>query len=418
MSSIPISSNTPITVSQLNEILTGIFSTLPPFHVIGEISEYKLHHPSGHAYFSLVDDIDPRHAVIKGLMWKSTVQRLNFTPTNGQRVLCSGHVKVYAERGVYQLYVDSMQEYGIGSQQQAKLLLQKKLEAEGLIKRERKRPLPVAPSRIIVITSPTGAAIRDFVNTAIKRSHRVDLLILPVTVQGETAVREITTAFKWLTRNATSLNADPQVRFDAITLIRGGGSSDDLQAFDNEQVARAVAASPWPVVTGIGHEIDTSIADLVADQRALTPTDAAVLLIPDETGLKKSLESIQAQFDLSLRRIIGEKLKLLEQYLQRDLFLNPIDWILSVPRQKVDDSSLQLENAASHFFEHCRLSLEKMDVHLEALSPLAILSRGYTLTENKDGKLVRSTQDIGIGDTIITRMADGKITSIVGGKSK
>jgi exodeoxyribonuclease VII large subunit len=333
---------------------------------------------SGHIYLVLKDDT----AQIRAVIWKSDAQRLVFDLTDGLAVKVWGRLTVYAPRGEYQLTIRQIEPEGIGALELAFRQTVAKLQAEGLFDPARKKPLPRFPRRIVVVTSPTGAAVRDFLQVTGRRWPLTDILIAPTKVQGTGAVDEIITALALANRIAGA---------DLIVLARGGGSLEDLWAFNEERVARAMAASRLPVISAIGHEIDVTVADLVADRRALTPSEAGEIGVPDAREVAQQLDRLG-------------------------------DRIARSGRDQIEQVRLRLENLSERALRALRGSLDdrahrvsRLAAGLEALSPLAVLARGYSLTFKDNHSLVRSPDDVRPGELIHTRLASGQITSRVEG---
>lgn len=412
--------------------------------VEGEISNLRPA-PSGHIYFTLKD----ADAQLPVVLFRRQAMLLRFRPEDGLHVLARGKVSVYEQRGQMQLVAETMEPVGAGSLQLAFEQLKERLKAEGLFDAARKRPLPAFPRCVGVITSPTGAVIRDFLNIVGRRHSGLNVLLYPVSVQGEQAAAEIETAL-------ADLNAAEGL-VDAIVLARGGGSLEDLAAFNSERVARGIACSRLPVVSAVGHETDFTIADFVADLRAPTPSAAAELVTEAQHKIAEHLvtqlhrldraarfQLLQAQQHLSrisLSRAETRMTAILHGYAQRldDLvFRAEIAQRAQVRRQseRVADMSAavlrhdprqQLAHAGAHLkdfhgrmnrsmertIESSRARLHGLDARLHALSPLAVLDRGYALVLAEDGSLLRSAAQVAPGDRIITRVADGAFTSRV-----
>jgi exodeoxyribonuclease VII large subunit len=341
----------------------------------GEVS--NLSRPrSGHVYFSLKDDA----AQIRAMLWKSDAQKVVFELHDGLAVKVWGRVTVYAPRGDYQLAIEAIEPEGIGALELAFRQTMARLAAEGLFDPDRKKPLPRFPKRIVIVTSPTGAAVRDLLQVTARRWPATEILIAPTSVQGPGAAQEIAAALGLAHRVAGA---------DLVILARGGGSLDDLWAFNEEVVARAIAGSKLPVVSAIGHEIDVTIADYVADRRALTPSEAGEICVPDAREVAQQLDRLG-------------------------------DRIARAGRARIDQARLRLQTlaeqakrAVTRALDDRRHRLARHAAALEALSPLAVLARGYSLTFQEDGALVRTPDDVHPGTLIRTRLASGRITSRV-----
>lgn len=388
-----------LTVSELtHRIKATLQDEFGDVAVAGEVT--GLSRPrSGHVYFSLKDD----GAQVRAVMWKNTAARLAFALENGLAVRAWGGVEVYAPRGDYQVIVRRIEPEGVGALELAFRQTVARLEAEGLFDPDRKRPLPAFPMRIVVVTSPTGAAVRDFVQVAARRWPMAEILIAPAKVQGIGAAAEVAAALGL----ANSLSG-----VDFVVLARGGGSLEDLWAFNEEVLARAIFASRLPVVSAIGHEVDVTISDLVADVRALTPTDAANRCVPDADELRITLDGLGARMARAVAEPIGRartRLETLADRASRALALR-----LERSRSDLVRRSERLRCAIKADLDRRGDSLSRIAAQLEALSPLKVLSRGYSLTLKADGAtVVRSANDVSPGDLIRTRLATGVVESRV-----
>jgi exodeoxyribonuclease VII large subunit len=363
------------TVSSLTDrIKDALEADFAEVAVQGEIS--NLARPkSGHVYFTLKDTT----ASLRGVMWKSDAQRLAFDLSDGLAVRILGRLTVYPPRGEYQVVARYLEPQGIGALELAFRQLHARLSAEGLFDLERKRPTPRFPRRIVIVTSPTGAAVRDLLQVTGRRWTAADILIAPTRVQGAGAGAEIAAAIALANRVKDA---------DVIIIARGGGSVEDLWAFNEEIVARAVAGSRLPVISAVGHEIDITLADLAADKRALTPSEAGELTVPDCREVAMHLDRLAER----IHRV--SQTRLAEARLQLDQLA---DRASCAVRKNLDDR---------------RHSLARLAASLEALSPLSVLARGYSLTFLADGKsLVRSSEDVHPGDLILTRLSAGQIIS-------
>ena len=366
--------------------------------VAGEIS--GLSRPgSGHVYISLKD----AGAQIGAVIWKSAAQKLRFELEIGQAVRAWGAIEIYPPQGKYQLIIRKIEPQGVGTLELAFRQTVERLKAEGLFDPERKRPLPVYPRRIVVVTSPTGAAVRDFVQVATRRWPMAEILIAATRVQGNGAAEEIASALALANR----LND-----VDFVVVTRGGGSLEDLWAFNEEIVARAIFASRLPVVSAIGHEVDVTVADLVADLRAFTPTDAANRCVPDLNEIRITLDAMGARMARALSEPIvraKHRLESLGDRASRALVLK-----VEKARSELGRMSERLDRAIHAEIDRRSDVLAKIAAQFEALSPLKVLARGYSLTLKDDGKtVVRSAADVATGDTIQTRLGSGTIASQV-----
>jgi len=349
-------------------------------------------------YFTLKDP----QASLRCVMWRSQVARLTYRPEEGAAVEVHGSISVYEAGGQYQLYADDIQPAGEGLLYQEFLQLKDKLEKEGLFDAERKRALPYAPKTIGIVTSPTSAAIRDMLNTLQRRYPLVEVVLAPAAVQGDAAPGEIVRGIQ---------NLNETVQPDVIIVGRGGGSIEDLWAFNNERVARAIAASAAPVISGVGHETDFTIADFVADLRAPTPTAAAELAVPDQMELRGILLE---RFE-TLTRLAADTLEesrwTVQQAHNRLERLSP-EAQLASGRQQADDLLRRGERALAHRIQLQRTQLEGQVQQLAALSPKNVLGRGYAVVTT-GGKLVKKTQDVKPGDDLTIQVSDGEIDAQV-----
>jgi exodeoxyribonuclease VII large subunit len=386
----------PLRVSELSAIIEDLLDnpSLQDIWVRGEVTNYT-HHARGHRYFSLSEKGGgSTAAVIKCVMWRSDAERLPFKPAEGMEVIISGTVRLYAPHGAYQMQVKEIKRAGIGE----KFLLveqwKRELAARGLFSVERKRPLPQFPSRIGVVTSETGAVIHDIM-TVVKRRYPLDILISPTSVQGENAHHEIARAIHRLFG-----------KVDVIIVARGGGSFEDLFPFNNPEVVVAIAESPVPVVSAIGHEVDITLSDLAADVRAPTPSAAAELVVPDRNVLLTRLDEMRIQMCSALyahltraREEIGD----LRDRLRPQRFVRKLE----EKKQGTADLSDRLSRSFMTRIERDRLLLAEMRTALAGTSPLGVLARGYCIAEMK-GKAVKSVENLSPGDRMRIRFADGK----------
>ncbi len=389
-----------LSVAQLTARIKDLLETnLPPTWVAGEVS--NLSRPSsGHCYFTLKDEL----AQIRAVMWRGTATKLRFDLTDGMELLCFGRLDVYPPRGSYQLVVSQAEPRGVGALELAFRQLRDKLSAEGLFAIERKRPLPRFPRRVAFVTSPTGAAIRDFLEVLRRRWAGVDVLIVPARVQGDGAANEIAAGI----RAASRLANPPQV----IVVGRGGGSLEDLWCFNEEAVVRAIAASTIPVISAVGHEIDVTLADLVADRRALTPSEAAELVAPAAAELQQSLTQWRSRIETNTRNLLARNRQRLERLAEYRVFMRP--QILIEDRQRgVDELELRAGRAIKTCYTKAGQEFAEVAAKLEALSPLSVLGRGYSVTTSRNGRIIRDACDVRAGDELTTRVARGKIDSRV-----
>ena len=374
--------------------------------VTGELSNYRGPHHSGHVYCNLKDS----GAQVRLIIWRGTFERLKFKLTDGLEVTIIGKLDVYARRGEYSLVATSVQPKGVGGLQLAFQQMYERLEQEGLFDPGHKKPLPEYPQRIAVITSPTGAAIHDIITTAQRRNRLVEILVYPAKVQGEGAAEQVARAI----RRLNALNASLQI--DAMIVGRGGGSLEDLWAFNEEAVARAIYDSEIPVVSAVGHEVDTTIADLVADFRAPTPTAAAEILVPELAGMVELVTEYQLKLGRGLRHTLELWRGRLETMHERLTALGPLNQ-LRREQQRLDYLMEGLKWSMHHRLKDRKEKLNALGAHLEALSPLKVLERGYSITRNAQGKVIKKASEVKAGDKIVSRLAEGTITSQVTGIS-
>jgi len=373
-------------------------ATLPPVCVLGEISNCK-RSAAGHYYLTLKDD----NAEIGAVIWKTSATRLKFQLKDGLQVLATGALQVYVARGSCQFIINQLQPQGVGELELAFRQLKQKLEQEGLFEAARKRPLPAIPRRVALVTSPTSAAVKDMIQVMTRRWPGVNLVILPVPVQGEGAAPRIAKALRFASRM-------PDV--DVIITGRGGGSLEDLWAFNEEVVARAIAESSIPVVSAVGHEIDVSIADLVSDRRALTPSEAGELVVPSVIEFRQTLNTSATRMHRALQGRVDRMQSTLEGIASRNIFKRPMT-LIDERRQRCDDMAAAAERAIRLKTERLQQRLASTAASLDALSPLKVLSRGYSLTSTESDTLVRSIKDVTAGKKLKTRVADGVIHSTV-----
>ncbi len=390
----------PLSVSALSAQIKGTLEeTFPRVSVIGEVSNFS-RPQSGHCYFTLKDD----NAQIRAVMWRGTASRLKFDFSDGLEIVCTGKIDVYAPRGSYQLVVDQAQPKGVGSLELAFRQLRERLGKEGLFDSDRKQAIPRFPKRIGFVTSPTGAAVRDFLQVLDRRWRGVEVIIIPARVQGDEAAEEIADGIAVANRLATPL--------DVLVVGRGGGSLEDLWCFNEEVVVREIANSRVPVISAVGHEIDVTLSDFAADVRALTPSEAAELAVPSADEVGQRVASLTHRLHGSLRRKHASYAERVQLLSMRRPLAHPHATI-DLFKQRLDDLSA---NANRQMRQLVGLSSSKMATLagvLESLSPLGVLHRGYSLTQNEKGQLVRRTKDVKAGEEIVTRVADGKIISSV-----
>lgn len=390
-----------LSVTQINLYIKEVISRddiLSDVLVKGELSNFKAH-SSGHMYMSLKDE----SGVMRAVMFRSAAARLNFRPQNGMKVIAHGRVAVYERDGQYQLYIDDMQQEGQGDLYAAFEQLKKKLAAEGLFDPKHKKPLPKYPKKVGVVTAPTGAAIRDIINVLSRRFSYSDVVLYPVLVQGENSAASIVSAIEYF--NATKLA-------DVLIVGRGGGSIEDLWSFNEEVVARAIYDSMIPIVSAVGHEIDFTISDFVADLRAPTPSAAAELVVPSQIELNEKFNNVYRMLYRQAMQVIERGRMRVERCSDRPVFKNPVSKI-NDERQYLDSLSHMFETACKAALRTKRQELAEAAAKLNGLSPLGTLGRGYSLTKDDSGRVVRSVSQVNSGDMINVTVADGDFSARV-----
>ena len=374
-------------------------AALTPVYVSGEISNFVNHYKSGHLYFSLKDE----NALVKAVMFRTYAARLAFRPEGGMKVIVRAKASVYEKDGTFQLYVEDMQPDGVGALQIAYEQLKKRLQEEGLFDAARKKALPPFPTRIGVITSPTGAAVRDILNVLARRYPLAQVVFLPVLVQGEGAPPQLVAALERMNREKAA---------DVLIIGRGGGSLEELWAFNDERVCRAVAASEIPVISAVGHETDFTLCDFAADLRAPTPSAAAELAVPDAAELFLSLRQTQVQLTVLMRSRL-EKVRTELQILHRQKALSSPTYYVEQMAMQLDLLTRSFEHSAKTTLQDAHAQLSALAAKLDALSPLKVLSRGYAMARTDGGRLVTSVTDICKGDTLYMDMCDGTLVCMV-----
>ncbi len=389
-----------VTVSDLNRYIKDKIANdenLSQILVKGEISNFKNHY-TGHMYFTLKDE----NSLIKCVCFKTYAEKLTFMPKDGMKVIVLGSVSVFERDGIYQIYVKMMEEDGQGDLYTKYKELKEKLEKEGLFDEAHKQKIPLMPKVIGVLTSQTGSVIRDIINVSTRRNPNVYIRLLPVPVQGEGAAEKIASGIKFMNENKLA---------DVLILARGGGSLEDLWPFNEEIVARAIYDSEIPIISAVGHETDFSISDFVADLRAPTPSAAAELAVPDVYEVKRKIESYQDRLRMALLKKV-EVMKLrFDKCMASSAFKEPL--------RKVNDNYLLIDNFLKRLEASIKIKQEKeknryieLVSKLDALSPLKTLSRGYSITE-KDGKIIKSKDELKKGDKIELRFTDGKKQALI-----
>ena len=384
------------TVSQINNYIKAVLDRTPVLQNIwikGEISNFKLH-SSGHIYLTLKDE----GSVLKAVMFRNAAMSLRFKPADGTKVLARGRVSVYEAGGQYQMYIDEMEAEGMGDLYAKYEELKRLLGEEGLFDEDRKKPIPQFPETIGIVTSPTGAAIRDMINVLMRRCPMVKVIIYPCLVQGENAAKSIVEGIKYFNEKKP---------VDVIITGRGGGSIEDLWAFNEEITARAVAASQIPVISAVGHEVDFTICDFVADLRAPTPSAAAELAVPDILELRKRIDMSKSRMSVLLRNKLDSQLRQLD-LLSRRSSITQFDKVLLDRGQTVDILFDRCQMAYKNTVNNMEKHFTALCGKLSALSPLNVFERGYC-SATKDGKTVSKVSDVEKGDNLVLRLTDGEV---------
>ena len=387
-------------VSEINRYLKNLIARESPLQnmlVRGEISNFK-QYPSGHCYFTLKD----KASALKCVMFRSFAQHLRFLPSNGQQVIAGGSLAVYERDGVYQLYAESLVPEGTGDLALAFEQLKEKLSAEGLFDEVHKKPLPRFPRRIGVVTSLAGAVLRDIYHVSSRRWPMVQLVLYPVQVQGEGAAKQIAEAIAFFNRSCP---------VDTLIVGRGGGSMEDLQAFNEESVVRAVFASKIPVISAVGHETDFTLIDFVSDKRAATPSQAAELAVPDRAELQRYVQLLSSRLRKVTENYLEERREKLWHLMQRPALKEP-QKLLAARRQRLDMAVLKLQQNARSALTERQHSLEVAMEKLEILSPVQVLRRGYGLVE-QEGHVLTSVKEAKVGSSIKITLKDGSLSARV-----
>lgn len=390
------------TVEEINRYIKNLLENdqlLSSFWLKGEISNFT-HHSSGHMYFTIKDE----SGSIRCVMFRSRAGRVRFTPVNGQRVVLMGNISLYEKGGQYQLYVQEMLEDGIGDLYEKYEKLKKKLAGEGLFAEERKKKIPSFPSRIALITSPTGAAVRDMITVIKRRMPSTELILVPAQVQGIGSIQSICQALD------EAWNFKP----DLIILGRGGGSIEELWSFNEEEVVRKIAQSPIPLISAVGHETDFTLADFVADLRAATPSMAAEIAVPDKEDLQINLWQKERRIQQAMENKLREKNKRLLHIVQKRIFQNP---------EKIwETKNLRLEYLREKFLlrqeailKEKRACIEEVAGKIDLLSPLKTLSRGYAIVFTEDDKLLKEASQAKEKDKIKVKLSQGELLCQVTG---
>ncbi len=390
-----------ITVTEMNLYIKELMNRddiLTDVLVKGELSNFKAH-SSGHMYMSLKDE----GGVMRAVMFRGSASKLNFVPKNGMKVIAHGRITVYERDGQYQLYIDSMQQEGIGDLYVAFEELKTKLSREGLFDPAHKKPLPKYPRKVGVITAPTGAAIRDIINVLSRRFSYSDVVLYPVLVQGENAAANIVEAIRYF--NATK-------GADVLIVGRGGGSIEDLWSFNEEIVAREIYQSEIPIVSAVGHEIDFTISDFVADLRAPTPSAAAELVVPSQIELKEKFNNVYHRLYSQSNRILERARLELKHQAEQTVLRNPM--------LRLNEHRIYIDRLEQAFADGCIGILERNQqrlkigaAKLDGLSPLGVLGRGFAVAKNAQGKVIHSVKQVSVGEKLEMIVADGKIHTLV-----
>lgn len=391
-----------LSVSQVNMYIKALLDEIPQVknvYIFGEISNFKHYYNSGHMYFTLKDD----KSQLKAVMFKNDNYRLKFTPENGMKVICFGQVGVYERDGVYQLYCRDMQPDGVGALTIAFEQLKVQLAQEGLFDEEHKKAIPKFPQKIGVATSKMGAAVEDIKNVISRRYPLCEIIIVPTMVQGESAAQDIADSIRFI---------DENLGVDTIIVGRGGGSLEDLWAFNTEIVARAVYACKTPIISAVGHETDFTISDFVSDMRAPTPSAAAELAVPDIKSLIFQLNNFSVSIEKSLDFKISQCENSIKRY--KDFFSKSnVDLFYANIRDKMAQYNEKLKDSITRIIENQTNTLSKNAEMLDNLSPLKILSRGYSVVKNEKSDIVTDSENINVGDNVEIILSNGAFKATV-----
>ena len=396
-----------LTVSQLNEYVKMLMDSNPVLKnvwVKGEISNFKNHYSTGHFYFSLKDD----GGILRGVMFRSAAQKVAFAPRDGMKVLVHGRISAFVRDGQYQIYVDEMLPDGVGALYLAFEQLKQKLAAQGLFDESRKKPLPKYPMRIGIVTSPTGAAIQDMLNILARRFPCAEIRIYPAQVQGAEAPPQLIRGVEYFNQSRSA---------DVIIIGRGGGSAEDLWAFNNEALALAIANSEIPVISAVGHESDFTICDFVADRRAPTPSAAAELAVPDQMELRRGRAAVERKLSsVILQKVQNNRNNL--KYLREAGVLSGAAPLLNEKRMCLLYAAQRMDSCIGNVTKRASADLAARAGRLEALSPLSVLARGYGVVSDAEGRSVRSVNAVKEKDKLSVRVSDGTILATVISKSE
>ena len=396
-----MSGRSAFSVSQVNEYIKMLLESSPvvgDIWVMGEISNFKNHYATGHLYFSLKDE----GSIIKCVMFRGSAQRLRFIPDDGMKVLLHGKVSSYAPRGEYQIYVDDMQPDGVGALAKAFEQLKIKLGAEGLFDQAHKKPIPQMPKRVGVITSASGAAIHDILNVSGRRCPNAEIVIYPAQVQGDTAAKSLCGGIKYFNDRSP---------VDVIIIGRGGGSIEDLWAFNDENLARIIYESEIPVISAVGHETDFTICDFVADLRAPTPSAAAEIAFPDMLGVLQKVRQLRGLCDVKMSRRLSA-IKTQASLLEKKIQLKSPEHVLSQKMMHVARLTERLDSLSESVLIRSKNRFNLLYARLDASNPLALMSRGYAVVQ-RDGGIITRAENLSCGDSITVAFADGEVSAKV-----
>lgn len=385
------------TVTQINEYIKMLIDTSPvlsSLYIKGEISNLTCH-KTGHFYFTLKDS----GGVIRAVMFRGAASKLKFQPENGMKVIAHGRISAYVRDGQYQIYIDSLEPDGIGALYVAYEQLRRRLEAEGLFRNDIKKQLPKIPTRIGIITSPTGAAVRDMINVTNRRFPYAEIVIFPSLVQGDGAVAQLCEGIHYF--NATR-------RVNVIIIGRGGGSIEDLWAFNDESLARTIRRSEIPVISAVGHETDFTIADFAADRRAPTPSAAAEIAVPDMSELKRKIDNIVGRMELLLSRNVSALRSTIENIASKKIFNDPL-FFTDDKRMTVLTFEKSVDSAMKILLSEKRTRFVSATSALRTLNPMSVILRGYSAVFDEDGNLIKSIDHVKVGDKFTLKTADGEI---------
>ena len=388
-------------ITQINEYIRAAMDRDPllgSVAVRGEISNYKMY-PSGHHYFTLKDE----GAALKCVMFKGNAMRLRFRPENGMKVIALGKISVYPRDGAYQLYCTAMTVDGVGDLHAAFEQLKAKLGAMGLFEQSHKKPLPKYPGTIGIVTSSAGAAVHDMLRILRKRYPLTNVRLIPVRVQGAEAPAEIAAAIRYANRHKLA---------EVLIVGRGGGSIEDLWAFNDERVAYAIYESTIPIISAVGHEPDVTISDYVADLRAATPSNAAELVVPDQENLHQTLDSMSETMSTAFMRQLKASKRHLEVLSNSNCLQSPMAY-LQQRKDALHSAANRMSAAQSRFVHAKKQRFIGLTAKLDAMSPLKVLTRGYAMTQTRDGSLLRSVKQTRVGEPITVSLSDGKLTASV-----